>query len=203
MSTRKRIRNQINSSVIQFLFSCLWEKDSDPNQEEKAFFDAINNITKNCQFHLESKYGPDLASHLNSPLYYKQIEYYDKRKRKRMNHLHQFFTPKTYLLRSKSNIKRLSLFSTKENKSVDPFGYLNQHSYKVKMALILHSIIFISKTAVSLHMNVHEVYVKPLKPRRTIKEIIVILSQVNVNHIRFFIVLFHLSTTLDFSSFSV
>lgn len=71
------------------------------------------------------------------------------------------------------------------------------------MALILQSIIFISKTAVSLHMKVHEVYVKPLKPRRTIKEIIVILSQVNVNHIRFFIVLFHLSTTLDFSSFSV
>ena len=83
MSTRKRIRNQINSLVIQVLFSCLWEKDSDPNQKEKAFFDAINNIRKICQYHLESEYGPYLASHLNSPLYYKQIEYYDKKGNKK------------------------------------------------------------------------------------------------------------------------
>lgn len=61
------------------------------------------------------------------------------------------------------------MFSTKENKSVDQFGYLNQYSCKVKMALIIESI-FISKTVVSLHIKVHEVYVNPLKPRLTIKE---------------------------------
>ena len=65
------------------------------------------------------------------------------------------------------------------------------------MALIIESI-FISKTVVSLHIKVHEVYVKLLKPRRAIKESIVILSQVDIIHIRFFIVLFHLLPTLDF-----
>ena len=140
-----------------------------------------------------------------SPLYYKQIEYYDKKGKKKTKK-DESSAPVLYaklIYSEKSNIKRLSLFSTKENKSVDPFGYLNQYSYKVKMAVIIQSIIFISKTAVSLHIKVHEVYVKPLKPRRTIKESIVILSQVNIIYIRFFIVLFHLFPTLDFSSFSV
>ena len=138
-------------------------------------------------------------------LYYKQIEYYDKKGKKKTKK-DESSAPVLYaklIYSEKSNIKRLSLFSTKENKSVDPFGYLNQYSYKVKMAVIIQSIIFISKTAVSLHIKVHEVYVKPLKPRRTIKESIVILSQVNIIYIRFFIVLFHLLPTLDFSSFSV
>ena len=123
------------------------------------------------------------------------------RKRKRMNHQHQFIT-QNLLTQKNLIIKILWLVSTKGNKSVDPFDYLNQYSCKVKMALIIESI-FISKTVVSLHIKVHEVYVKPLKPRRAIKESIVILSQVNIIHIRFFIVLFHLLPALDFSSFSV
>lgn len=116
-----------------------------------------------------------------------------------MNHLHQFIT-QNLLTQKNLIIKILWLVSTKGNKSVDPFDYLNQYSCKVKMALIIESI-FISKTVVSLHIKVHEVYVKLLKPRRAIKESIVILSQVNIIHIRFFIVLFHLLPTLDFSSF--
>ena len=93
-----------------------------------------------------------------------------------MNHLHQFITQNLFTQKNLI-IKILSLVSTKGNKSVDPFDYLNQYSCKVKMALIIESI-FISKTVVSLHIKVHEVYVKPLKPRRAIKESIVILSQV-------------------------
>lgn len=116
-----------------------------------------------------------------------------------MNHLQQFIT-QNLLTQKNLIIKILSSVSTKGNKSVDPFDYLNQYSCKVKMALIIESI-FISKTVVSLHIKVHEVYVKPLKPRRAIKESIVILSQVNIIHIRFFIVLFHLLPALDFSSF--
>ena len=121
------------------------------------------------------------------------------RKRKRMNHLHQFIT-QNLLTQKNLIIKILWLVSTKGNKSVDPFDYLNQYSCKVKMALIIERI-FISKTVVSLHIKVHEVYVKLLKPRRAIKESIVILSQVDIIHIRFFIVLFHLLPILDFSSF--
>lgn len=41
---------------------CLWEKDSQPNQDEKAFFEAINELTQIFQFHLEDEYGPDMAS---------------------------------------------------------------------------------------------------------------------------------------------
>ena len=65
----------------------------------------------------------------------------------------------------------LSLVSTKGKKSVNPFKYLNQYCY-VKMALIIEGI-FIIETVTSLQVKVHEVYIKPLKPREallTIKE---------------------------------
>ena len=45
------------------------------------------------------------------------------------------------------------MFSTKLNKSVDPFGYLNQYSCKVKMALIIASIIISKTQVVSLHIK--------------------------------------------------
>ena len=62
---------------------CLWSKDSEPNPREKAFFEAINNITTICQQHLESEYGADLASSLSSPFYDKQVEYTDKKEKKK------------------------------------------------------------------------------------------------------------------------
>ena len=62
---------------------CLWAKDSEPNPEEKAFFEAINNITIICQQHLENEYGVDLASFLSSSFYYKQVEYTDKKEKKK------------------------------------------------------------------------------------------------------------------------
>ena len=61
----------------------LWEKDSQPNIEEKAFFESINSIIEICQQHLENEYGADLAPTLNAPLYYKQVEYTDKKGKKK------------------------------------------------------------------------------------------------------------------------
>ena len=61
----------------------------------------------------------------------------------------------------------LSLVSTKGKKSVNPFKYLNQYCY-VKMALIIEGI-FIIKTVTSLQVKVHEVYIKPLKPREPLQ----------------------------------
>ena len=58
---------------------CLWSKDSEPNAKEKAFFDTLNNLREICCQHLESEYGPDKASTLSSPFYYKQVEYTDKK----------------------------------------------------------------------------------------------------------------------------
>ena len=63
------------------------------------------------------------------------------------------------------------MFKTKGKKSVNPFNYLNQYCY-AKMALIFEGI-YVSKNVTSLQIKVHECYVKPLKPRKsllTIKE---------------------------------
>ena len=61
---------------------CLWSKDTSPKSSEKEFFDIINLLVDLSQQHLEKKYGPDQASTLSSPLYYKNIEYTDKKGKK-------------------------------------------------------------------------------------------------------------------------
>ena len=56
-------KNQETNKLIGYSIPiCLWAKDSEPSTKEKAFFEAINNITTICQQHLESEYGADLAS---------------------------------------------------------------------------------------------------------------------------------------------
>ena len=62
---------------------CLWEKDGVPNQKELSFFEVINSINSLCQNHLELEYGPDLASHMSSPFYFKTITYTDKKGREK------------------------------------------------------------------------------------------------------------------------
>ena len=78
------------------------------------------------------------------------------------SHQLQYFTQNLFI-KSK---KILSLFKTKGKEKVDPFDYLNKYC-RVKMALIIEGI-FISKTVTFLHMKVHEVYIKPLKPREAL-----------------------------------
>ena len=151
---------------------CLWAKDSEQNPQEKAFFEAINNITTICQQHLENEYGADLASSLSSPFYYKQVEYTDKKGKKKTKR-DESAAPVLYtkLIYSEKSKKILSLFKTKGKDSVNPFKYLDQYC-NVKMASIIEGI-FISKTVTSLQIKVREVYVKPLKSPEsllTIKE---------------------------------
>ncbi|CAH3181893.1 unnamed protein product, partial [Porites lobata] len=119
-----------------------------------------------CQNHLENEYGADMASSLSSPFISNRLT---KKKTKR----DETAAPVLYakLIYSDKTKKILSLVSTKGKKSVNPFKYLNQYCY-VKMALIIEGI-FIIKTVTSLQVKVHEVYIKPLKPREpllTIKE---------------------------------
>ena len=92
---------------------CLWAKHSEPNPEEKTFFEAINNITTICQQHLENEYGADLASSLSSPFYYKQVEYTDK-KGKNKTKRDESAAPVLYtkLIYSEKSQKILSLFKT-------------------------------------------------------------------------------------------
>ena len=143
---------------------CLWSKDSEPNAEEQLFLEALNNIVGMCTLYLESEYGADLASSLSSPFYYKQVEYTDKKGKKKTKR-DTSAAPVLYakLIYSEKSKKILSLFKTKGKKDLNPFKYLDQYC-NVKMALIIEGI-FISKTVTSLQIKVHECYVKQLKPR--------------------------------------
>ena len=161
-------KNQETNKLVGYSMPiCLWAKDSEPNPKEKAFFEAINNISTICQQHLESEYGADLASSLSSPFYYKQVEYTD-RKGKKKTKIDSSAAPVLYakLIYSEKSKNILSLFKTKGKKELNPFKYLDQYCH-VKMALIIEGI-FISKTVVSLQIKVHECYVKQLKPRESL-----------------------------------
>ena len=149
---------------------CLWEKDSSPNLKEEQFYQFICKIKEICQQHLEEEYGSDVASSLSDPLYYKQIEYTDKKGRKKTKK-DSSAAPILYakLIYSEKLKKILSLFSGKGKKKVNPFNYLNQYC-NVKMALVIEGI-FISKTVTSLQIKVHECYIKELKPRESLLKI--------------------------------
>ena len=146
---------------------CLWAKDSEPNTKEKAFFVTLNDVVSMCQSHLESEYGADLASSLSLPFYYKQIEYTDKKGKKKTK-VDESSAPVLYakLIYSEKSKKILSLFKGKGGKDLNPFKYINQYC-NVKLALIIEGI-FISKTVTSLQIKVHECYVKQLEPRKSL-----------------------------------
>ena len=161
-------KNQETKKLVGYSIPvCLWAKDSEPNNKEKAFLDVINNLTSLSQQYLENEYGPDLASSLTSPLYYKQEEYTDK-KGKKKTRIDPSSAPVFYakLIYSEKSKKILSLFKGKGGKDLNPFKYINQYC-NVKLALIIEGI-FISKTVTSLQIKVHECYVKPLKPRESL-----------------------------------
>ena len=151
---------------------CLWEKDGSPNTPEKQYYEFLCKLTEVCKAHLAEEYGTDLASSMSEPLYYKQVEYTDKKgKKKTKRDPSAALVLYAKLIYSEKAKKILSLFRTKGKPKVNPFNYPNQYCH-VKLALIIEGI-FISKTVTSLQIKVHECYVKPLKPREsllTIKE---------------------------------
>ena len=160
-------KNQETNKIVGYSIPvCLWSKDSEPNAKEKAFFDTLNNLREICCQHLESEYGPDMASALSSLLYYKQVEYTDK-KGKKKTRADETAAPVLYakLIYSDKTKKILSLFKTKGKKDINPFKFVDQYC-NVRMALIIEGI-FISKTVISLQIKVHECQVKQLKPRES------------------------------------
>ena len=161
-------KNQETNKLVGYSIPvCLWARDSEPNNKEKAFFDVINNVTSLSQQHLEDKFGPDCASSLSSPFYYKQIEYTDKRGRIKTKK-DDTSAPVLYakLIYSEKSKKILSLFKGKGGRDLNPFKSINQYC-NVKLALIIEGI-FISKTVTSLQIKVHECYVKELEPRKSL-----------------------------------
>ena len=95
-------KNQETKKLVGYSIPvCLWAKDSEPNDKEQAFFDVINNVTTLSQQYLENEYGPDLASTLTTPLYHKQEEYIDKKRKeenKNRSLICTSFLCETYLL---------------------------------------------------------------------------------------------------------
>ena len=138
-------------------------ENGSPNLQEENFYKFLCKITEICKKYLEEEYGPDLASSLSEPLYYKQVEFTDKKGKKKTKR-DTSAAPVLYakLIYSEKVKKILSLFRTKGKQKVNPFNYLNQYC-NVKMALIIEGI-FISKTVTSLQIKVHECYIKELKP---------------------------------------
>ena len=146
---------------------CLWEKDGSPSSPEKQFYDFLCKLTEVCREELENEHGADLVSSMSEPLYYKQVEYTEKKGKKKTKRVSSA-APVLYakLIYSEKAKKILSLFRTKGKQKVNPFNYLNQYCH-VKMALFIEGI-FISKTVTSLQIKVHECCVKPLKPRESL-----------------------------------
>ena len=161
-------KNQETGKLVGYSMPvCLWSKDSVPNTKELSFVETLSNVVLMCRRYLESEYGADLASSLSSPFYYKQVEYIDKKGKKKTK-IDESSAPVLYakLIYSEKSKKILSLFKTKGNKDLNPFKYIDQYC-NVKMALIIEGI-FITKTVTSLQIKVHECYVKPLKPRESL-----------------------------------
>ena len=77
-------KDQSTNKLVRYSIPvCLWEKDSSPNLKEEQFYKDICKIKEICQQHLEIEYSADVASSLSDPLYYKQIEYTDKKGKKK------------------------------------------------------------------------------------------------------------------------
>ena len=164
-------KNQETGKLVGYSIPvCLWSRDSEPNNKEQVFFDIINKVIKFSKQHLENEYGTDLALTLSSPFYYKQIEYTDKKGKKKTK-VDESSSPVLYakLINSEKTKKILSLFKGKGGKDLNPFKYINQYC-NVKLALIIEGI-FISKTVTSLQIKVHECYVKELEPRKSLLKI--------------------------------
>ena len=120
-------RSQETGKLVGYsIRACLWSKDSEPNTQEKAFFDVINNVMRICRLHLESEFGADLASSMSSPFYYKQVECTDKKGKKKTKR-DTSAAPVLYakLNYSEKSKKILSLFKTKGNKELNPLKYLD------------------------------------------------------------------------------
>ena len=113
-------KNQETKKLVGYSVPvCLWGKDSQPNEKEQAFFDVLNNVTSITTNFLEKEYGPDVASSLSSPLYYKQVEVVDKKGKKKTKK-DTSSAPVLYakVIYSEKTKKILSLFKKKKERKM-------------------------------------------------------------------------------------
>ena len=148
---------------------CLWKKDADPNQKETNFLNIINKVQDLCRDHLSREYGENEATCLSDILYYKQIEYVDK-KGKTKKKKDETSAPVLYvkLIYSSDTKKFSTIFRVKGNKEVKPLDYKDKY-FNTRMAIIFDSI-YLGKTSISIQVKAHEVHILPFEEKKSILE---------------------------------
>ena len=148
---------------------CLWKKDAEPNQKEANFLNIIKKVQDLCHDHLSREYGENQAAGLSDILYYKQIEYVDK-KGKTKKKKDETSAPVLYvkLIYSSDTKKFSTIFRVKGNKEVKPLDYKDKY-FNTRMAIIFDSI-YLGKTSISIQVKAHEVHILPFEERKSILE---------------------------------
>ena len=160
--------NKINGYSIPV---CLWKKDSEPNQREANFLNIIKKVQELCQDHLSREYDENKASSLTDMLYYKQIEYIDK-KGKTKRKKDESSSPVLYvkLIYSTETKKFSTIFKVKGKKEVKPLEYKDKF-FNTRMAIIFDSI-YIGGKSISIQVKAHEVHILPFEERKSLLEYI-------------------------------
>ena len=156
--------NKINGYSIPV---CLWKKDAEPNQKETNFFNIIKKVQELCQDHLSREYGENQATSLSDILYYKQVEYVDK-KGKTKKKKDESSSPVLYvkLIYSSETKKFSTIFRVKGKQEVKPLDYKDKY-FNTRMAIIFDSI-YKGRNSTSIQVKAHEVHILPFEERKSI-----------------------------------
>ena len=156
--------NKVNGYSIPV---CLWKKDAEPNQKETNFLNIIKKVQDLCQDHLSREYGENEASTLSDMLYYKQVEYVDK-KGKTKKKKDETSSPVLYvkLIYSSETKKFSTIFRVKGKQEVKPLEYKDKY-FNTRMAIIFDSI-YLGGKSISIQVKAHEVHILPFEERKSI-----------------------------------
>ena len=158
--------NKVNGYSIPV---CLWKKDAKPNQKETNFLNIIEKVQELCQDHLSKEIGENEATSLSDILYYKQVEYNDK-KGKTKKKRDETSSPVLYvkLIYSSDTKKFSTIFSVKGKKEVKPLDYKDKY-FNTRMAIIFDSI-SLGRNSFSIQVKAHEVHNLLFEERKSILE---------------------------------
>ena len=125
--------NKINGYSIPV---CLWKEDSESNKKETNFLNIIKKVQDLCQDHLSREYGENEATSISDLLYYKQVEYVDK-KGKTKKKKDESSSPVLYvkLIYSSETKKFSTIFRVKGKQEVKPLEYKDKY-FNTRMAII-------------------------------------------------------------------
>ena len=156
--------NKINGYSIPV---CLWKKDAEPNKKETNFLNIIKKVQDLCQDHLSREYGENEASSLSDMLYYKQVEYADKKGKTRKKK-DETSSPVLYvkLIYSSETKKFSTIFRVKGKQEVKPLDYKDKY-FNTRMAIIFDSI-YLGGKSISIQVKAHEVHILPFEERKSI-----------------------------------